>query len=198
MKKIKFLCCAVVLLMLSASGCSGKSTTTVSENPNSGSSETVQKGQEGIGSSYTAAPDWSVCEQNTYNMFKNGDYPELDVSITSPKSSTDLFNIIIVAKDRPEDQNNYIKWAEDCLKSINEEARKQNPDFAPSADGYYGGVFDVYDVMMTCTCNDDVLSIWPVNQKIAAGSNTPISLTDEKLDLSGLDKGLSIDTTTAD
>ena len=76
---------------------------------------------------------------------------------------------------------------EECLKALNDEAIKQDPEFSPTSDGYYGGLFDQYSVQLTAMCLDEILKVWPVNQKILAGKHDPIVTNNDPLDINGIE-----------
>ncbi len=181
----KLACSILILSLITLTGCKDDKKTTVSYNSGS-SSVTAKAGPTGeVHISDTL--DLKKCSDDTIKFFTEGDYPKMDISISPPANENDFFNIIIVAVDRPEDENVYAEWMKTCLEKLNSEAIKQDPEFKPSSDGYYGELFDQYSVMLTATCNDDMVTRWPVNQKIEAGKHDVIQVTEGTLDLSGLE-----------
>lgn len=119
-------------------------------------------------------------------MGQDSKYPKMDFSITVPTEDDDFFNIIIVADEKPADENQYVEWLKVCLSELNKEAIKQDPRIKPDSDGYYGGLFDKYRVTLTATCLDEIISMWVVNQTIEPGAHDPIVTNHDKIDLNQL------------
>ncbi len=181
----KLACSILILSLIAMTGCKDDKKTTVAYNSDS-SSVTVKAGPKGD-ANISDTLDIQKCADEAVKFFTEGDYPKMDISISPPVKENDFFNIIIVAADRPEDENIYAEWLKTCLEKLNSEAIRQNPELRPSSDGYYGELFDKYSVMLTATCNDDIITRWPVNQKIEAGNHDAIKVTEGTLDLSGLE-----------
>lgn len=178
---LKKIICTIATLSLAFSMCSCSSETKTTIVDNSSQSElNVQNGQK----SESYVIDLETCAKNAQEAFKNDKYPAMDVSITPPNDNSSCFNIIIVAEEKPEDETLYITWIKDALKVLNEEAIKQEPRYAAASEGYYGGLFDQYSVLLTATCNDDIIKVWTINQTIEAGSHDPIVTNHDEIDLS--------------
>lgn len=166
-------------------GCGKKATTTTVVNNGSQSSQDIQAGQKGNGH-ISDEIDLKLCAKNVSDKFLNSDYGLNDISIEPPGEENNFFNIIFVADKKPEDENIYIEWLEECLTALNDEAIKQDPEFKVSSEGYYGGLFDQYSVCLSAMCLDEILTRWPVNQRIEAGTHDPIVTNNDIIDLNAL------------
>ncbi len=151
-------------------------------------SDSMSENSEQKGFPDNANIDLKLCATNVTDLFmgKGTKYPKMDFSITVPTQADDFFNIIIVADEKPSDENEYTEWLRECLNQLNAEAVKQDPRIKASSDGYYGGLFDKYKVALTATCLDEIISVWVVNQTIEPGAHDAIVTNHDKIDLSKL------------
>ncbi|MDD6826974.1 MAG: hypothetical protein PUE12_12840 [Oscillospiraceae bacterium] len=182
-KKITCIIASLVFAAVSFTGCSSteKKTTTIVEEK-SETKEVIH------GNGHTSDTiNLKLCADNVTKMFKDGDYGLNDISIDIPTKQDDFFNIIIITEEKPADNSVFIDMLEECLKALNDEAIKQDPEFSPTSDGYYGGLFDQYSVQLTAMCLDEILKVWPVNQKILAGKHDPIVTNNDPLDINGIE-----------
>ena len=129
--------------------------------------------------------DLDLCAKNVTEIFMGKDsiYPKMDFSITVPSKNDDFFNIIIVADEKPADENQYVEWLKVCLSELNSQAIKQDPRIKGASDGYYGGLFDRYRVTLTATCLNEIISVWVVNQTIEPGAHDAIVTNHDKIEL---------------
>ncbi len=179
MFKTKFTAFTMALLTAASfSGC-GKSADTTTVVINSGSESTA----EGNGHSNESL-DLKLCASNAEAAMENKGYNFDDVSVEPPTDENNFFNIIIVAKDKPEEDSSYAAWCRECIELVNAEAVKQDPQYSPSSENYYGGIFDQYDVMITATCVDEILTNWAVFQTIEKGTHAPVEISNKGFDLS--------------
>lgn len=178
-------CLLMPLVFLTACGDKETKKTTTIVNDDVAVTEQPQKGGNKLVADPNKQLDLNKCVENVKSAFLNGDYPEMDLSISLPSEENDFLNIIMITVDRPESEEQYLWWMNDCLVMLNEEAVKQMPDkYAPASEGYYGGLFDEYAVLLTASCNEDIMVKWPVDQKIAAGAHDPLVLNETLIDMS--------------
>ena len=175
----KILCTAIALVSVLAlcTGCGSKpaNTTVVEKSASDVKSEGNGYKNDNL--------DLKTIAQNVKDKYKNGDYGLNDITIEIPTEENKFFNIIIVSEEKPSDPGVYVDICRECLFDLNAEAIKQDPQYSPSSENYYGGLFDQYTVILTATCYDEILEKWPVYQTIDSGKHDPIVTNNDEIDL---------------
>lgn len=183
-KKIFFTITCLLTTLSFFTGCSKEEKTKTIVNSEVAITEEPQKGGNGIVNDPNKQLDLRKCADNVKQILLGDDYPPMDISIELPTEENNFFNVILISEERPETEEHFLWWINDCIVMLNEEAVKQMPDkYAPAGENYYGGLFDEYDIMVTATCNEDIMSKWPVDQMISAGSHDPLVLNESEFSI---------------
>lgn len=190
--KIKNICILLSVITAAAAltGCGHEAKTTVIDTNSAGISIVSDDTQEdaqvlNIGNGHTSENlDFETMKKNVTDEMMNRGYDLEGVSIDAPDDRNSFFNVIIVSNNPPADENMYVTWCSETLALLNQEAVKQDPEFMPAKDGYYGGLFDQYEVVLTATCKEDAIKKWAVYQTVKAGTHTPVKITNTEFDLS--------------
>ncbi|MBE6853951.1 MAG: hypothetical protein E7505_10895 [Ruminococcus sp.] len=182
---IKKILCSLIVFSISAALCTGcqKEGTTTQIIENKSTEKTIHRGDGHTNEEL----DLQLCCDNVEDMFRKGNYELDDITVDPPTEENDFFNIIIITKNKPEDNSEFVQMLEECLNALNNQVIKQDPEYDPSEEGYYGGLFDQYAVQLTATCVEDIMTLWPVNQKILPGSHDPIVTNNDILDFNDLE-----------
>ena len=189
-KKIFTSLLAFTLMAAAVSGCGSKSNTTTVNNEQqivmvtgrASSEESYEKPDKGNGHINESLALDTIVKNTAIAMMSKG-YDLESVSVEAPDRLNDFFNIIIVANEPQADENNYIKWCTEALELLNAEAIKQDPEYTPSSENYYGGLFDQYRAVLTATSKEEALEKWAVYQTIEPGEHTPVIISDTKFDI---------------
>lgn len=195
MKKRIIISAFLTASLILCTGCGNKSVTTVTDNPSS-DSETLtliteeaageQAPKLNLGNGHTNdSLDLGTISANAVNSMLSKGYDLEGVSIDPPDEKNNFFNIIIVANTTQDDET-YIKLCNETIAYLNEEAIKQDPEYSPAKEGYYGGLFDQYDILLTATSSEDVLEMWAVYQTIESQTHVPVKITNTKFDLGNM------------
>lgn len=164
-----------VLLMMCLSinvGCTKSSSSSTSDDSTVGDSAS---NKSNIPHSKTGTV-WDTNIDDVYEMSLDKDvYPYSDqIYITVDDTNKLVDYTIIVADETTPEQA--VQYATDLIKALNDSASGRDSSIAKSSDGYYGGMFDTYDVCMTIATEESVLNEqdWLVCQTVKAGEHTAI------------------------
>ncbi len=148
----------------------------VTEAPKKGGNEIVKDPNKTL--------NLKLCADAATELLFTDKYPDMDIAIGLPSEENNFIDITIISVEDPENEELFIEWMLDCMKAMNDEAVRQMPDkYAPSSEGYYGGLFDEYDILLAAVSESKIFSRWSIDQKILAGTHDEIVINETEIDL---------------
>lgn len=180
MKK-KLILLVALMLMVSSTGCNQNSNqndnntevTSIETNYSDESEEDFP-----LADPTDASPRWNETINKVYELgLDSSTYPFCEeIFITASDNSKLIDYTIVVQNDTTEEQAQ--QYATELIKMFNDNMVGIGESYAPSSDGYYGELFDTYNVSMVMAREDDAMyeSNWLVCQNIRAGSHDAIKI----------------------
>jgi hypothetical protein len=174
-KKLVALSILLMMCLTLNVGCNSSSSSSTDNTASVGDNANADADSNEIPHSKTGTV-WDTNIDEVYELSLDKDvYPFSDqIYINVDENSKLIDYTIIVADETTPEQA--VQYATDLIKALNDSASADDDSIAKSSDGYYGGMFDKYDVCMTIATEESVLNEkdWLVCQTVKAGEHTPM------------------------
>lgn len=183
MKKNLILLIALMLIV-SSTGCNQNNNDTDEENSTEITSmdteENTQENEEDfpLADPTDVSARWNETINKVYELgLDSSTYPFCEeIFITASDNSKLIDYTVVVQNDTTEEQAK--QYATELIKMFNDNMVGIGESYAPSSDGYYGELFDTYNVSMVMSREEDAMyeANWLVCQNIRAGSHDAIKI----------------------